>query len=191
MGVKRVYKISRWDRLLKNLRFRSCLLPYLWIERFVKAKHSSLSVRSVSGKEKKFYDIDSRSWRWSTLTKFMSKNRQRKRERKQNFKILTKFSETINIKTILQLRKRCYETNQTNLIRRSTVQSLTLQLAFPDLTRESSLKKRAQYDWYPLLTSFDQLLLNLKNMFPLLPNKLSWQGGQLYSAFPFSKGSLA
>jgi hypothetical protein len=76
----------------------------------------------------------------------MSKNRQRKRERKQNFKILTKFSETINIKTILQLRKRCYETNQTNLIRRSTVQSLTLQLAFPDLTRESSLKKRAQYD---------------------------------------------
>ncbi len=74
---------------------------------------------------------------------YVKKSTKKKRKKTELWKFWQNFSETINIKTIMQLRKMCYETNQTTLIGRSTVLSLTPQLAFPDLTRESSLKGRA------------------------------------------------
>ncbi len=56
-------------------------------------------------------------------------------------------------------------------------------------SRESSLKGKDKYSWPPVLSSWDLMLFILKLYFSFLQNNYYW-GGQMYSAFHFSKVSL-
>jgi hypothetical protein len=58
-------------------------------------------------------------------------------------------------------------------------------------TKESLLKQKDPYSWHPCTNWLRSAALKTeeKNFF-FLQNKLSWCWGQLYCAFPFTKGSL-
>ncbi len=57
--------------------------------------------------------------------------------------------------------------------------------------RECWLKWKAWYNWPPSTRQFRWTVFILKIFLFFLQNKLSYEGGQLYWAFPFSKTSLA
>ncbi len=53
-------------------------------------------------------------------------------------------------------------------------------------TREALLKGKDQYRWPPYTNKFRSVAFYIRNIIYLIQNKVSYRGGQLYWALPFS-----